>query len=62
MGRIPFYIRRLLLDRVGNMTITSLAIYVGTIDTLQIQFGACQKLKSYTIEVLLTFYYYNKTL
>ena len=32
------------------------------IDTLQIQFGACQKWKSKTIEVLLTFYYYNKTI
>ena len=33
-----------------------------TIDTVQIQFGVCQTWKSYTIEVLLTFYYYNKTL
>ena len=32
------------------------------IGTVQIQFGVCQKWKSYTIEVLLTFYYYNKTL
>ena len=32
------------------------------IDTVQIQFGVCQKWKSYTIEVLLTFYYFNKTL
>ena len=32
------------------------------IDTVQIQFGACQKWKSLTIEILLTFYYYSKTL
>ena len=32
------------------------------LDTVQIQFGTCQKWKSQTIEVLLTFYYYNKTL
>ena len=32
------------------------------IDTVQIQFGACQKWKSLTIEVLLTFYYCNETL
>ena len=31
------------------------------IDTVQIQFGACQKWKSLTIEVLLDFYYHNKT-
>ena len=36
--------------------------YNPNIDTMQIQFGVCQKRKSYTLEVLLTFYYYNKTL
>ena len=35
---------------------------VNVIDTVQIQFGACQKWKSETIGVLLTFYYHNKTL
>ena len=31
-------------------------------DTVQINFGACQKRKSSTFEVMLTFYWYNKTL
>ena len=45
-------------ESVGNLKMP----YNPYIDTMQIQFGVCQKRKSYTLEVLLTFYYYNKTL
>ena len=36
--------------------------YFVEIDTMQTQFGVCQKWKSETIEVSLTFHCYNKTL